>query len=66
MDSCNSTERLANSNSAFVTGTDNFCLTFIRSCESSGPHLQVTKACLFRCNPEKAPLPRAVEDGKVI
>ena len=60
MDSCKIAERLVNPNSAFVTGTDHFRLDSIRCHESSGPHLQVTKACLFRCNPEKAPLPRAL------
>ena len=42
VDSNKSTERLANPNSTFVTGTDNFRLDWIRSHESSIPHVQVT------------------------
>lgn len=60
VDSNKSAERLANPNSTFVTGTDNFRLDSIRSHESSIPHVQVTKAFMFRCNPEKALLPRAL------
>ena len=60
VDSYKSAERLASPNSTFVTGTDNFRLDSIRSHESSIPHIQVTKAFMFRCNPEKAPLPRAL------
>ena len=60
VDSNKSAERLANPNSTFVTGTDNFRLDSIRSHESFIPHVQVTKAFMFRCNPEKALLPRAL------
>ena len=60
VDSNKSAERLANPNSTFVTGTDNFRLDSIRSHESSilHAHVQVTKAFMLRCNPDKAPLPR--------
>ena len=38
VDSYSSTQRWANLNSAFATGTDNFCLNKIRGHESSVPH----------------------------
>ena len=59
MNSCNSAE-ISKSELGFCHRTDNFRLDSIRSHESSEPHLQVTEVCLFRCNPEKAPLPRAL------
>ena len=60
LDSINSAERLANPTSAFVTGTENFRLDSIKSHESSIPHVQATKASVFRLNPQQAPLPRAL------
>lgn len=60
MDSNKSAERLGNPNLTFVTGTDNFRLDSIRSHGSSVTHVQVTKAFMFRCNPEEAPLHRAL------
>ena len=60
LDSNNSAERLANPTSAFVTGTENFRLDSIKSHESSIPHVQATKASVFRLNPQQAPLPRAL------
>lgn len=53
-------ERLANPTSAFVTGTENFRLDSIKSHGSSIPHVQATKASVFRLNPQQAPLPRAL------
>ena len=52
LDSNNSAERLANPTSAFVTGTENFRLDSIKSHESSIPHVQATKASVFRLNPQ--------------
>ena len=60
LDSINSAERLANPTSAFVTGTENFRLDSIKSHESSIPHVQATKASVFRLNPQQASLPRAL------
>ena len=61
VDSNKSAERLANPNSTFVTGTDNFRLDSLRSHESSIPHVQVTKLLCFN-----AILRKLLENGKAV
>ena len=45
LDSNSSAERLANLNSAFVSGTENFCLDSIKSHESSKILVQAANTC---------------------